>query len=151
MDIYLREAHKRDISDFYRYLNREHVKKYSKKEKEEWFRHKKWYREIIESSRSKIYVINDMKLNFYGLIRYDFQENYAVVSIFIPLHMRGKGYGKVALEKSLKLIGREGVEEVRAEILEENDASIGLFERTGFVCRGSRDEDSLLFSKSLKS
>ena len=149
MEIYLREAVKEDIGDIYKYINREYVKKYSSREKEEWFRHKAWYRDIIFSTKYKLLIINDERFRFMGLIKYEIDNstNSATVSIFIPIDGRGKGIGKKALKKSLCYLSKD-IDRVYAEVLTENEVSLNFFASLGFEAK-IRDEFNIILMKKL--
>lgn len=149
MEIYLREAQKEDISDIYKYINREYVKKYSKKEKEEWFRHKTWYKGIIDSEKHKLLLINDEKFHFKGFIKYDIDQNNekAYINIFIPIDNRGKGIGKKAFAKSLVHL-EKNIKYILAEVLTENTISLAFFKSIGFKIQ-TRDEFTVVLSKKL--
>lgn len=150
MEIYLREALKEDICDLYKYLNREYIKKYSKEEKIEWFKHKEWYKKIIKSENHKLLLINDEKYNFLGLIRYDLsrETKEALVSVFILIENRGRGLAKLALSKSFKHIKSENIKFIIAEVLIENENSIQLFNNLGFI-EIDKNEDNYIFKKKL--
>jgi RimJ/RimL family protein N-acetyltransferase len=149
MEIYLREAVKEDIGDIYKYINREYVKKYSSREKEEWFRHKAWYRDIIFSTKYKLLIINDERFRFMGLIKYEIDNNKksAMVSIFIPIDLRNKGIGKKALKKSFTYLSKD-IDKVYAEVLTENEVSLNFFVSFGFEAK-SRDEFNIILMKKL--
>lgn len=149
MEIYLREAVKEDIGDIYKYINREYVKKYSSREKEEWFRHKAWYRDIIFSKEYKLLIINDEKFRFMGLIKYeiDSMSKAATVSIFIPIDGRSKGIGKKAIKKSFFYLSKD-IDRVYAEVLPENEISLNFFLSLGFEAE-STDEFNITLMKKL--
>lgn len=150
MEIYLREALKEDICDLYKNLNREYIKKYSKEEKTEWFKHKEWYKKIINAKEHKLFLINDEKYNFLGLIRYDFilDKQEALVSIFIPIKNRGRGIAKFALNKSFKYLKNYNIKFITAEVLVENKNSLDLFNSLDFI-KINESEDYFVFQKKI--
>lgn len=144
MDVFLREAEKIDISDMYKHLNREFVKKYSFGEKEEWFLHKKKYIELMEARNVKILIINDLKLRFLGILRLDFEKDMIRVSIFILEKYRGMGIAKGSIKKLLKEYGDKTL---FVEILVENEISTKLFGKFGFEVEEKREDYIKLIRK----
>ncbi len=144
MDIFLREAEKIDISDMYKHLNREFVKKYSCKEKEEWFLHKKRYVELIENPNIKIFIINDLQLRLLGIIKLNFEGDIIGINIFILEKFRNLGVAKIALNK---IIRDYNGKILLAEILRENEISINLFKKCGFEVEEVKEDYIKLLRK----
>lgn len=67
------------------------------------------------------------------LCDYDAGDSSAYVGIFIAEEMRGRGYGKMALQALSAEAHRLGLCVLRAVVAPENAASVRLFESAGFV------------------
>ncbi|MDC1324828.1 GNAT family N-acetyltransferase [Flavobacteriaceae bacterium] len=95
----------------------------------------------IKQLRMVITSKTNESLGFIDLFDFDSQNNRAGVSIVITEANRGKGFGKDALKvllgysfKNLKL------HQLYSNVLEDNIASVGLFESVGFVNVGLKKE-----------
>lgn len=133
MDIQIRKMEERDIPTIYEYIHKKYVKKYYKEEEEkQWQAHQSWYRFILHSNTYFFYII-EQEEEFVGTVRYELEEEKAVVSIFIQEDYRKQGYAKQALLESMSVLSLEiEVEEITAFILEENKCSQRLFLNCGF-------------------
>ena len=124
------KAKKDDIVGIYNLLHREFVKKYSpNSEKIELEKHRKWYEFWLRSPYYIIYVIKDMKGKVVGQIRYEIDGEISIISIYLDKENRGKGLGKIFVERSIEelKIEKKDVKLVIAYILEENDISKKMF------------------------
>jgi len=155
--IILRKANESDIADIYRYLHRDFIKKYSEVgEKAEWNNHRRWYKFLINSESYLLYIIEDENGKFLGQLKFELEGETSIISIYLLKDARGHGLGKKIIEMGLEEMKHESDETdvVLAYILEENEASIRLFESCGFSCEREEDYgglDHLLYIKRLKA
>lgn len=134
MEVQIRKMQEKDIEDIYLFIHKAYVEKYYPQEvPQQWEAHRRWYQFVLQSSAYVFYII-EQQAEFVGTIRYELEEERAYVSIFLKEEMRGKRIGRQALEKSLEaLLQEEDLEEIYAEILEENEVSKRLFLSFGFT------------------
>lgn len=156
-DVVLRRAEERDIPEIYEHLHRDYVKKYfTENEKREWENHKKWYKFLINSPYFLLYILEDSTGQFLGQLKFELDGETAILSIYLSKSIRGKGMGKAAILKGVKELSlySENIEIILAYILEENEASIKTFEKSGFIFEKEEDYhgiEHLLYVKKLKS
>lgn len=94
MDIQIRKMEERDIPTIYEYIHKKYVKKYYKEEEEkQWQAHQSWYRFVLHSDAYFFYII-EQETKFVGTVRYELEEEKAIVSIFIREDYRNQGYAK---------------------------------------------------------
>ena len=76
---------------------------------------------------------NNEPLGFIDLFDFDLQNKHAGVSIVVLEKQRGKGYGKDALCVLMEYsFNKLGLHQLYSNVLEDNNASIRLFESVGF-------------------
>lgn len=134
MNIQIRKMEEKDIPQIYEYIHKKYVHEYYPMEKQQqWESHSMWYHFVLHSNSYFFYIL-ELEEEFIGTIRYEREEEKALVSIFVREEYRGKGYGKFALEESMKKVFQAtNIEEMEAIILEENEVSRNLFVNCGFV------------------
>ena len=76
------------------------------------------------------------------LCDYDADHSSAYVGIFIAEEMRGRGYGRMALQALSAEAHRLGLDVLRAVVAPENAASVRLFESAGFVLGSEHTSES---------
>ena len=139
--IILKKANSYHISEIYKLLHRDYIKKYSEKtEKEEWKAHKQWYKFLINSPKCELFIVSNSKDVVLGQVKYELESDCAVVSIYLKEEARGKGYAKDLIKTSIeemKVLHGE-VRSISAYILDENKASIRVVESLGFVYRSEK-------------
>lgn len=156
-NIILRKAASCDIPEIYKHIHRDYVKKYfSEKERQEWENHKKWYKFLINSPYFILYIIEDFNGRFLGQLKFELDEETAVISIYMSRCMRGKGFGEIAVLKGLEDLENlcKNIDIVLAYILEENEISIKTFEKCGFSFEKVEEYngiDHLLYVKKFDS
>lgn len=136
MKIHIRRMQEKDIPNIYEYIHKNYVHKYySMVEQEQWEAHSRWYRFVLHSTSYFFYIL-ELEEEFLGTIRYELEEERAIVSIFIREEYRRKGYAKFALLESQKKFLEEletEIAEIEAVILKENEVSQKLFLSCGFT------------------
>lgn len=136
MKIQIRRMEEKDISQIYEHIHKSYVHKYYPlEETKQWEAHSRWYQFVLHSPSYFFYIL-ELEGEFVGTIRYELEEERAIVSIFLKEEYRGKSYAKEALLESMERLSQEvEVEEIEANILEENETSIRLFTSCNFVKR----------------
>lgn len=96
-----------------------------------------------ENSLSYIVIHNSKKI---GIVDIEFypKEKTAAISILIAPEERGKGFGKIVLEKLVQLNAFNNYTQLDAFIEHKNIASIRCFEKAGFrKIKNEVDEDGM--------
>ena len=101
-----------------------------------WDEHQKWYKEKLNTKKSIIYISQNHEV-LLGVVRFDNFENknqIYEISINIAPEMRGKGLGKMILNRSKETFLKENknCSTIKANIKKENKISINLFLKCGF-------------------
>jgi spore coat polysaccharide biosynthesis predicted glycosyltransferase SpsG/RimJ/RimL family protein N-acetyltransferase len=99
--------------------------------------HNKWFSKKISEEDYIFLLAFDKKNNFIGQVRFQIQNNSAVVSISIRNEFRGKGLSKKILKEAcIKTFRQKNIEKIIAYILPNNIASTKAFTSIGFVPDG---------------
>jgi len=93
--------------------------------------HQKWFAQKLADHRS-LFWIAEQNQNAIGLVRFDIQEDHAVIGISIDSKYRGKGYGSKILELSSNAFLQIFDLPIYAYIKKNNPASIKSFQKAGF-------------------
>ncbi|MDY0277770.1 MAG: GNAT family N-acetyltransferase [Acholeplasma sp.] len=134
--IKIRHANLDDMNDVYILSNDKLVRMYSiNKAKINWEEHVKWFNYVISDPNIVFYIIENQNANFLGQIRYSITGSTSIISISLSWKIRGRGFSKTILEKSInKLFSeREFVKEIVAYVSTENKASITIFKDLNFI------------------
>lgn len=155
-DIILRKMEEKDISNIYKYIHLDYVKKYfPDKEEEQWEAHRRWYSFVINSPTYLFYTIESLGRDFLGTVKFELvTKTRAIISIYLVKKVRGKGYSEAAVHHSIEELKfeRPQVKKVCAYILEENEISKKVFLKNDFVFRGIKEyigAEHLLFEKKI--
>lgn len=85
-----------------------------------------------------------------GQVRVDLDRGVGTVSIVIASDHRGRGVGSAVLRAMLvEMADGRRASRLRAEVEQENSASLRAFERTGFVRQGLREGGFVVFERSV--
>ncbi len=105
--------------------------------------HKIWFEKNILSDNVRMYVIMENKKAI-GQIRFNINDNEALISYSLDKNYRGRGYGKLILKKGLLAIKEEFADELTiiGYVKNENIPSIKAFRELGFE---EYQEESLKF------
>jgi RimJ/RimL family protein N-acetyltransferase len=111
-------------------------------EKIELEKHKKWFTGKI-ADHDSTFLIAEANGQFAGQIRFDLENNQALVGISLSPAMRGKGVATEMLRQGVGYLKRHSsqVNRIDAYIKPSNQASIKLFERSGFVFKKKTEEN----------
>ena len=105
-----------------------------------WEDHDSWFRQLITHSECYLYIgmtVSPCIKNSIGMIRFDIcssSPKECEVSINIAPNARGKGYGRLLLEKGTTEFTQEIKRSIRviAEVRSDNVASTRLFRSAGY-------------------
>lgn len=131
----LRNVSSDDIEEIFALSNEEYVRRYSiDKEKITWEEHVRWFDYILQDKNNVFYVITDYSGHFLGQIRYQIENEEAVVSISLSKLIMGKGLSGLLLQESMKKLyeERKEIKTIVAYVSENNVASNKLFQKGGF-------------------
>lgn len=141
--VYLRKAEESDIEKLYVALNKKYVEKSKKNILKLEMKYREWYKNLIESDKYILLIIENENNDFIGHIKYEMKSDEVEVLIFILEKYRNNGIGKKALEESFVYIDKN--KKIVAKIMEENINSLKLFENNGFVYEKKEREFNIYF------
>lgn len=146
----------KDIESIYENIHAQYIKKYYPgKEKEQWENHKRWYKFLIKSQLYSLYTVTDEKNKFLGYVKFELDEEFAIINIFLVESMRGKKISSDIIRLSIEEFSfkKSKISVIFAYILEENIASIRAFKKEGFVFDSIEEYkgiEHMLFIKTLE-
>jgi RimJ/RimL family protein N-acetyltransferase len=115
-----------------------------------WEEHSRWFTDRMLDPQSVIYVGENTVGEAVGLVRFQINEGSAVLSVNVAPPFRGAGWGReLILFSTRDLVRAHSVRRIDAFVKPENQASVRLFEASGF--RHAEKErvgkqDALLFT-----
>lgn len=135
--VYIREIEEEDIETLYIKLNSEYINKYFLDRELEFKRlYFEYYRALLTSDRNLVYILEDKKRNFLGIVRFDLDISTKIgdVAVYFDTLIRDKGYFSSIMDRSIAKLKNKNlnIEVLRAYILEENIVSIRCFKKIGF-------------------
>lgn len=103
--------------------------------------HIAWLKKMLKSNNHYILMCLDKEGNKVGVVRFDLEENSAVVSINLNPNMRGMGLATTCLKKALCFANSifPTVDIFNAEIKNTNISSIRTFINAGFYFQTEKD------------
>ncbi len=115
-----------------------------------WENHSRWFAERLQDPQSVIYIGENAADEPVGLVRFQIKGESALLSVNVAPEFRGQGWGKELIAFSTRALVRAySVRRVNALVKPDNQASVRLFEASGFRRAGKErvaDEDALLFT-----
>ena len=91
--------------------------------------HKSWFKNILHDDSTKFYVL-EFKEDIIGQLRFDFDEEFPVISISLNKRYRGLGLSKYLLSKGMEYL--YNYDKIVAYIKQDNLKSISFFKSMGF-------------------
>jgi len=102
-----------------------------------WDEHINWLINKLQSDQSYIYILTDDKNENIGVVRFDEDGEFFVISYSIDKSHRKKGMGQLILQlgcKKMKSIAPQ-CKKYKASVQTNNVASIKIFEKLGFLMK----------------
>ncbi len=137
--INLRSATSADTERVFSWRNDPWIVSLSKSGKKiDWEGHKNWFEKQLKTPLSCLYIVEGNDGNEMGLVRFqpDIDENeaYSQVTIYLLRPYTGDGNGVKVLQQGCQAMfdANTKIQEIRAEILATNIASIKTFAKVGF-------------------
>jgi len=95
--------------------------------------HQVWFKKSIQSSACEL-LIGHVDGYDIGVLRFDYEENKAMVSIYLDPVLQGNGYGEKLLRSGIEWIGsqRQFISVLIAHVIEQNIQSKRVFISAGF-------------------
>jgi RimJ/RimL family protein N-acetyltransferase len=135
MKIEFRRAVEADAELIFGWRNHERVRQVSIDPNEiAWDSHQQWFHHSLGRA-DRVLLIASMDGVALGVLRFDTMNEIAKVSIYLDPAKIGKGLGTEVLRDGIAWARRSlpGITQYQANIRENNEASIKLFEKIGFV------------------
>ena len=99
-----------------------------------WENHVAWFSQKLKDPGCLFYLALDAKSTPIGQIRFQVDNNDAVISISLDSKQRGYGYGsKVIWLGAQQVFDRTTVNSIHAYIRQDNEVSIRAFSKAGFI------------------
>ncbi len=100
--------------------------------------HERWFRQAL-ANPERVLLIGEAEGSAAGILRYDLEQESAIVSINLAPEWRGRGLGAQFLRSGTEWLRlhHPTVREIRAEVLHQNMASHAIFVDAGYVPYGS--------------
>jgi UDP-2,4-diacetamido-2,4,6-trideoxy-beta-L-altropyranose hydrolase len=124
-----------------------------------WEEHTRWFAERLQDAHSVIYIGESATGEPVGLVRFQIKDEIAVLSVNVAAEFRGEGWGRVLIAFSTRTMVRtlamrtpvsgSSIRRIHAFVKPENQASVRLFETSGFRQAGKErvaGQDALLFT-----
>src|SRR3989344_9366189 len=95
--------------------------------------HLSWFHKKLSDPLVSIYIGIDNEHRAVGTIRFEREEDDAILSIIVNADHRGKGYGKELLKRGEDLIfEKTDIRIIHAYVKPENASSVNLFRSAGY-------------------
>lgn len=147
--IYLRPFSKDDIKRIYELSNDPLIRENSiSNEKIKWEAHVNWYKKKLADDNYIIFLAFDIDDRFIGQVKFEIENDKAIISISITEHFRGKGLAIELLKITIKKFfsNYSSINLIIAYIKPVNISSIKGFEKAGFKFK----EDEILKNRVYK-
>ena len=103
-----------------------------------WEGHCQWFRTKLNDPHCLFHIATDSNDLPVGQVRYDLENDHAVISISLDRYQRNRGYGNALLHLSAQtLFATTALTTIHAYIKPENRASIRAFEKAGYKTAGT--------------
>ena len=92
-----------------------------------------WFRSRLHDPQSLLYTAVNRAGEPIGMVRYQFEQTHAILSINLGAAFRGKGYGRKLLFLSTQeVFEKAGMTAIDAFVRPSNQPSVRMFEAAGF-------------------
>lgn len=151
--ITIRKATEEDIEITFRWATDKDIRRYAFQQHQiTYSEHSSWFLRKIKYPDC-IYMIGEVDNIPVGSIRFDIEENEAIISYLVEPKLHGQNLGSILLKKGIERLKVEaernniGVKYISGFVMKENLPSINTFKRFGFDME--EDAHGLKFSKQL--
>jgi spore coat polysaccharide biosynthesis predicted glycosyltransferase SpsG/L-amino acid N-acyltransferase YncA len=134
----LRSATIGDIKMVYDWRNHEETRRYSfKSDTINFHNHIEWFKQTLLGQKSKL-LIAETEGSAFAVVRFDYEGEKAVISIYLSPNYIGRGLGSVLIRQSVTWFRRHhsDIAYLQAVIKEDNVRSIRAFTSAGFQKEG---------------
>lgn len=109
--------------------------------------HEAWFAKKLQDQNCKMYIctLGDEEI---GQIRFDKEDNHAIISYSIAKEHRGKGYAAQMVALAEKRVQEESIQKIRGVVKKENIPSKKVFESLGYEMESTNIYD--VFNKILR-
>lgn len=122
-----------DSEDIWKWRNDPHTRKmFANTENISWERHNKWFNLVSNSKEHIILIAHNEEMKI-GMIRFDINNtNSAEVSLNFNPDARGKGFGSMALNKSIEFIINKNINTITTRVRKENTIALKVWKKSNF-------------------
>ena len=93
---------------------------------------------LVDKEILGVVVLNNIEDPNYKTITWKNNEEYLVIHrIFTSYNTRGKGFGKVLINKSIQLAKKNNLKSIRLDTFSENISAQGFYKKQGFKYTGT--------------
>jgi UDP-2,4-diacetamido-2,4,6-trideoxy-beta-L-altropyranose hydrolase len=118
--------------------------------------HARWFAERLHDPHSIIYIGQNSAQEPVGVVRFKIKDDTAVLSVNVASEFRGMGWGRELIAFSIRALVRAfsmgSMRKIDAFVKPDNQASVRLFEATGFRRTGTEriaDQSALRFTREV--
>ena len=119
-----------------------------------WEEHTVWFAERVRDPQSVVYIGENETGTAVGQVRFQLRGESALLSVSVAPQFRGGGWGRELVTFATRSLAREHpVSSIDALVKPDNEASIRLFEKSGFQRAGMEriaDQEALRFTWGCK-
>src|SRR3990167_5482426 len=134
-EIYLKKATPDDVKSIFHLRNHPAIRKNSFSSEEIIFdEHKTWFNSLLKNASRQLLIAKNFKKELIGVVRFDFEKDFAEVSIYINPGVHGKGYGTKILAQGIEWVMKNyHCRHIIAKVKSANIVSQKLFLKAGFI------------------
>jgi len=133
-EIILRKAVSEDCRSIFLWRNAHDTRKHSSNSNViEWDDHQKWFSHTLQN-KDRLLLIGEIENKPIGVLRFDLENNQAVINIYLVPGLYGNGLGTRLLQAGMDwlCITIPDINKIVANVKPENIPSKKMFERAGY-------------------
>ena len=149
--LHIRKASKSDINIYFKWANDPEVRNNAFNQQPITYeKHKIWFSEKINNDKCYLYVICDDG-NPLAQVRFDIEEQCAVISYSLDHKYRGHGYGRKVLQLAINTFFDEqtSTRQLKALVKCNNIASNKIFQNLGFHMVDNQNNQNIVYYTSI--
>ena len=139
-EVQLRRVCLEDSNSLFEWRNHQDIRRFSNNKKIiSPAEHDNWIIAALENPKIIFLIGEDVNTNPIGVVRFDLNDDFAEISIYIVPGRGGSGLGTLLLSASVKWIKEHlNINKIFANVMNENHASVRMFQKIGFANYSNR-------------